>query len=234
MNFNTIAGTALSIGAVGAGLGLLLSLAARVCAAGKNRKAVPSDDAPAATLLPHTDTKNLTAVVHCSGGVHAGKKFRYQGLTDCISGMDLGEGAILCPYGCLGLGTCIAACRVGAISLCDGVAMVDQDRCTGCFGCVGACPRNIIQPVPFVQSVLIPCLSRAKGMVSRSLCNIGCLGCRLCLKSCRFGAISVTDNLAAIDYDKCTGCGDCAEKCPRRLIVDLQLGKGTLPRLEDS
>jgi ferredoxin len=227
MNLQQILGAAFSIGAVGAGFGLLLSLASRLFAA---RKAEPANE-PAAVPA---DAPHLTAVVHCSGGIHAEKKYRYEGLTDCVSGMNLGDGAILCPYGCLGLGTCVASCPRGAISLRDGAAAVDQDRCTGCFDCVSACPRNIIQPVPYVQSILIPCLSHAKGAVSRTLCNIGCLGCRLCLKSCRFGAISISDNLALIDYDKCTGCGDCAEKCPRRLIVDLQLGKHNLPRMEDS
>ena len=25
-------------------------------------------------------------------------------------------------------------------------------------------------------------------------------------------------NIAKIDYDKCTGCGACAEKCPKKVI----------------
>jgi len=29
----------------------------------------------------------------------------------------------------------------------------------------------------------------------------------------------VEDNLAKIDYSKCTGCGKCAEKCPQKIIV---------------
>jgi ferredoxin len=226
MDFIAILGTALSVGAVAAVLGILLSIAAKLFAVKKDD---PADESAAALSSdPH-----LTAVVHCSGGIHAGRKYRYEGLRDCVSGMALGEGAILCPYGCLGLGTCIAVCPSGAISIRDGAAMVDQDRCTSCFQCISACPRKIIRSVPYVSTILIPCLSHAKGAVSRTLCNIGCLGCRLCLKSCRFGAVSISENLASIDYDKCTGCGDCAEKCPRKLIVDLQLGKSSLPWMEE-
>ena len=31
-------------------------------------------------------------------------------------------------------------------------------------------------------------------------------------------AVTVTDNLAHIDYEKCTVCGACAEKCPKKII----------------
>ena len=40
-----------------------------------------------------------------------------------------------------------------------------------------------------------------------------CVGCRLCIKSCPFGAISVEDKLAIIDFDKCTLCGACVDAC---------------------
>ncbi|MBQ9104072.1 MAG: 4Fe-4S binding protein [Clostridia bacterium] len=29
------------------------------------------------------------------------------------------------------------------------------------------------------------------------------------------------DNLAVIDYSKCTGCGICADKCPKKCIHKL-------------
>ena len=32
-------------------------------------------------------------------------------------------------------------------------------------------------------------------------------------------AITVTDNVAHIDYDKCTNCGQCKENCPRNCIL---------------
>ena len=39
-----------------------------------------------------------------------------------------------------------------------------------------------------------------------------------CQRECPVGAITVTDNLASIDTDKCTQCGHCAEICPRHII----------------
>ncbi len=43
----------------------------------------------------------------------------------------------------------------------------------------------------------------------------------LCEKNCPEGAVTVTDNIAHIDYEKCTGCGTCAEKCPKKIITKI-------------
>ena len=53
--------------------------------------------------------------------------------------------------------------------------------------------------------------------------NLNFLGagcwCKLCEKNCPSGAVTVTNFLAHIDAEKCTNCGICAEKCPRKSIV---------------
>ena len=41
----------------------------------------------------------------------------------------------------------------------------------------------------------------------------------MCQRNCPSDAIHVTDNLARIDYDKCTGCGTCVAKCPKKIIT---------------
>lgn len=43
---------------------------------------------------------------------------------------------------CIGCGTCIERCQVGAIADQDGVSVVDRDLCIGCGLCVTGCPEN--------------------------------------------------------------------------------------------
>jgi len=35
-----------------------------------------------------------------------------------------------------------------------------------------------------------------------------------CVKACEFGAVSIVNFCAKVDYEKCTGCGKCHEVCP--------------------
>lgn len=171
-----------------------------------------------------TKNERWVAQVKCRGGVNSERKANYEGLTDCLAAMKVsGNGPLECAYGCLGYGTCVAACPFDAIRLHDGVARVDHDKCTGCMSCVNACPRHIIVKAPYEADILVACSSKEKGAALRKTCNIGCLGCKICEKTCENDAIHIIDNLAVIDYEKCDSCSACAEKCPRHLIADANL-----------
>jgi electron transfer flavoprotein alpha subunit len=48
-----------------------------------------------------------------------------------------------------------------------------------------------------------------------------CKGCKLCIASCPFGAITVTEKLARIDFGKCNLCGACVEACEKFNAIEL-------------
>lgn len=165
--------------------------------------------------------ERVSAMVLCRGakGV-AEEKYRYYGIEDCAAANRLAGGPKECAYACLGLGSCVKACKFGAIAVKDGVAVVDPDKCTACGMCVKACPKQVIGLVPYQAKYVVACRSKDKGNVVTKACRAGCIGCRLCEKACPVDAIRVEDNLARIDYQKCIGCGECALKCPRGIIVE--------------
>ena len=169
--------------------------------------------------------RRSVALVKCSGFEgHVKRKFDYVGIHDCLSASLVGGGGPNeCPYGCLGFGSCVKACPFGAISVRDGVARVDHELCVGCMKCADACPKHLIVKVPYEADVTVACSSREKGASLRKYCDIGCIGCKICEKTCEHDAIHVIDNIAVIDYDKCISCGQCAPKCPRHLIRDARL-----------
>ena len=185
------------------------------------------------------ETKRKVAFVRCSGyhrvdgeGKAQGskKKAQYEGFQDCLAASKVGgNGPIACKFGCLGFGSCVKVCKYDAISIVDGVAKVDREKCVGCMACVRACPKKIITPVDYDKQVFVPCASRAKGAVTVRGCSQGCIGCGMCVKVCEEGAISLDRGLARIDPEKCVDCGLCATVCPRKLIINLASEQAAAP-----
>lgn len=179
------------------------------------------------------------ALVRCAGrkgvdesgkAVGARMKGIYEGIPDCLAATKVaGRGPLICKFGCLGFGNCVAACKYDAIHVVDGVAKVEPEKCVGCMQCAARCPRNLIVPVEYGNHVVIACASKAKGAVTIRGCTAGCVGCGLCQKICPEDAIHVKENLAYIDYDKCTSCGLCATVCPKKLIANTKLTEGAVP-----
>lgn len=168
------------------------------------------------------------AKVMCGGNCSSAvMKYEYMGIQDCVAEEKLSGGAKKCPYGCLGLGSCMRACPFGAISIVSGIAVVNPEKCQACGQCLKTCPKGIIHFVPKENHEWVLCSNKDKGAVANKYCSVSCIGCRMCEKVCPSDAIHVEDNLARIDYDKCTSCGACAAKCPRKAIVIEDTGAHT-------
>ena len=162
-----------------------------------------------------------TAFVKCAGICEkAILDYDYTGIQDCtMASMMQNGGAKGCNSGCLGFGSCVAACPFDAIHIVDGVAVFDKEACKACGKCVAACPRKLIEIVPYDMKHLVKCNSKDKGKDVMKACKVGCIGCKMCEKACQFDAVKVLDNVAHIDPEKCTGCGACAAKCPKKVIL---------------
>src|SRR3989304_4990029 len=106
------------------------------------------------------------AVVMCHArGVK--NKFTYNGIKDCRAANIVGGGFLGCDYGCLGLGTCVEACKFEAMYMGeDDLPRVIEERCTGCGKCAAVCPRKLISIVPESKMVHVRCHSPGRGGVA--------------------------------------------------------------------
>jgi len=170
-----------------------------------------SDSGPAKRPIVHCRSRRDQKTFHAE----------YYGIPSCTSANALAN-AQACKFGCMGFGDCMRACKFDALHVVDGLATVDYDKCTGCTACSKACPRQLIEMVPFGQEnmMTVGCNSKENGKNTRTMCKVGCIGCGICVKQTdQFG---VTDNLARLGYTKYEP-GEQTEtamaKCPTGVIV---------------
>ncbi|MCH5315115.1 MAG: RnfABCDGE type electron transport complex subunit B [Eubacterium sp.] len=166
------------------------------------------------------EMQRMVAYVKCDGtNEHMENDYNYFGIESCIYASKMpGSSPYACKFGCLGLGSCAKVCPQRAIRIIDSKAVIDEDLCIACGKCLRRCPHDLIALVPADAKYRVQCSSLAKGKDVRNACTAGCISCKICEKNCPSGALVVTDNIAEIDYDKCTKCGICVEKCPRKII----------------
>ncbi len=166
------------------------------------------------------DVKQV-AFVACSGTCEKTEyKYNYYGIHDCRKlALIPGHGEKKCEFGCMGYGSCVKECQFDAIHIINGVAVVDKDACVACGKCIRVCPNGLISLIPYAARAAVACNSREKGKAVKEACAAGCAGCTLCARVCEAGAITMENNLPHIDYEKCNGCGKCAEKCVQKSIV---------------
>ena len=81
---------------------------------------------------------------------------------------------------------CTNACKFGAISVGDGRAKIDNEKCKKCQMCLNACPYHAI------VKLSVPC---------EDVCPVGAI------KKDETG-------FASIDFSKCISCGKCISACP--------------------
>ena len=169
----------------------------------------------------------LVAVVRCNGTCeNRPQTSTYDGATSCTIASSLYGGETDCSYGCLGLGECVDACQFDAMYMDEetGLPVILEDKCVSCGACVDACPKNIIElrkKGPKGRRVYISCANEDKGAPAKKACAVACIACKKCVKECPFDAITVENNLAYIDDDKCKLCRKCVLVCPTNAIHEI-------------
>ncbi len=160
------------------------------------------------------------AFIQCNGNCSAtSKKFDYTGIKSCAAASLLYGGDGKCSYGCMGYGDCTSVCPTDSICIENGIAHVDTRTCIGCGLCTDRCPKHLISLRTNTKPTYVACSNKEKGAVARKKCKNACIACKKCEMTCPTGAITVTDNLSRIDYEKCIGCKKCADVCPTGCIV---------------
>ncbi len=179
-----------------------------------------ADDIAAITGKAAGAVAKKVAVVACQGSYdNTWDKMDYSGIESCKACDKFFAGRAVCPYGCMGFGDCVESCMFGAISIQNGVAVVDQALCTGCGACVNNCPKSVIKLVDAEKpTAFVLCQNHDKGGITRKGCTIGCIGCQKCAKACPVEAIHMDQNLAVVDQDTCINCGKCIKECPTHAI----------------
>ena len=170
-----------------------------------------------------TETSRKVAFLKCNGlDDNVRRNYIYDGPQSCVAASQLATGGNKsCTYSCIGLSSCKNACPFEAIKMVNSIAVIDSKKCTACGKCVPACPKKLIEIVPEKGSVRVLCNSKDIGKVVRKNCRAGCIACSICKKNCPADAIIIEDNLARIDYDKCTLCMACVAKCPTKAIKNM-------------
>ena len=174
--------------------------------------------------LTATAGKPKIAVLKCNGTCAVRPSTAiYDGAPSCRLISSIAGGTTGCTFGCLGEGDCMRSCNFGAITMDSetGLPVIDENKCTGCGICVSNCPKHILElryKGPRGLRVYVACSSHDKGGTAMKVCKNACIGCGKCMKTCTHDAITVTDNLAYIDFEKCKLCKRCVAVCPTRAI----------------
>jgi len=181
-----------------------------------------------AKLLGKTapETEPAVAVLLCNGAPEfRARTTHYDGVENCHIEHYLYLGETDCAYGCLGNGDCVKVCKFDAMTIDSATKLpvILDDKCVACNACVKACPRNLIElrkKAKKDRKLYVACSNCEKGALARKACKVACIACNKCLKVCEFGAITIKENLAYIDAQKCTFCRKCTVECPTNSILE--------------
>ena len=149
------------------------------------------------SILGQTAKDDVVAFVRCGGRKEDARElYAFDGRQDCRAAAASFQGPKACTYACLGFGSCVDVCPIGAIRIESGLAVVDHDLCTGCGKCSAFCPTGVIGLVPRTADWQVACNSRKAPEEKKRDCARVCNGCGECVRLSASWEFSISENLA--------------------------------------
>ncbi len=161
------------------------------------------------------------ARLRCHGGRERSfARASYIGMVSCKAVILLvPAGTKKCPQACEGLGDCVVACVFDAIRITDEMLpVIDEDKCTGCGKCVNDCPKAALMLHPYPERLSVGCGNQVAPKLVRKVCQVGCLHCKLCVRTCPYDALAWEGNLPHRVDGKCRMCGLCLDVCKTKVM----------------
>ncbi len=109
-------------------------------------------------------------------------------------------------FSCDICGDCQKVCEEDAIKLSLSKYTIFEENCVGCGDCIDVCV-NEGNAISYERDYYF-----VRGRCKANRCN------HECISACTEDAITIIDNKAVIDMEKCNRCGDCVPVCPQEAI----------------
>lgn len=168
------------------------------------------------------EVEKMVAFVHCGGDYDKTQiDYSYVGMDDCNAAYINQSGPMGCKEGCVHLGSCMKVCPADAISRDErGKITVDKEKCIGCQACTKVCPTHVIRMVPYSAEYIVECNNHLPGGKVKKVCEVGCIGCKICQVKVADSPFSVEAFLSSNDYSKPQDSAkEASDLCPQKCIV---------------
>lgn len=95
---------------------------------------------------------------------------------------------------------------------------IEASEVEGAFAtvkCAGTCDKTSVE---YIFEGIPTCAVCATYYDGKGQCDYGCIGFGDCTKVCAYDALYVSNGIAIVDRELCTGCGMCVGACPMKII----------------